>query len=96
MEQSDCELTRGDLVRLWHEVDVDWTDVAFALLVDRDHRDDDLLERGASVDVSSASAGLGNAVDGLWDLMSRSPTSPAWAEVNVMKEGDGFSERPRT
>ena len=33
LEQSDCELTRGDLVRLWHEVDVDWTDVALRFLL---------------------------------------------------------------
>ncbi len=68
LEQLDRELPGGDLVGLGHEVDVDRTDVALALLVDRDHRDDDLLERCAAVDVAGASAGLRDAVDRLGNL----------------------------
>ena len=50
LEQLDDELAGGDLVGLGQHLDVDRPGVALALLVDREHRDDDLLEGRAAVD----------------------------------------------
>src|SRR5690625_3249559 len=77
LEQLDSELAGGDLVGLGHEVDVDRANVALALLVDRDHRDDDLLERCSAVDIAGAGAWLRDAVDRLGNLdvdCSRKPS----------------------